>query len=167
MSDTIRITLPDGSVREVPQGTTGVPVQGLSGSHAYAQGKVAGSGAAGKLRSYAPVHVPWGLVGGKWMVGGVSFGETLATALGMLRYRAAGDAAAGQQGTTDKRVGPGESGTAAPGVVRDGDHARRVAGAPLNGHDAFPGDRRRTDLVRRADPRVAGVGRLAADRRGG
>lgn len=72
-----------GDCVEVPQGTTGVPVQGLSGSHAYAQGKVAGSGAAGKLRTYLPVFVPWGLVGGKWMIGGVSFGETLASALGV------------------------------------------------------------------------------------
>lgn len=72
-----------GDCVEIPQGTTGVPVQGLSGSHAYAQGKVAGAGAAGMQRSYAPVHVPWGLVAGKWMVGGVSFGETLARALGI------------------------------------------------------------------------------------
>lgn len=83
----MRTSAPDvfaaGDAVEVPQGTTGVPVQGLSGSHAYAQGKVAGSGAAGKLRSYQPVYVPWGLVGGKWMVGGVSFGETLAGALGI------------------------------------------------------------------------------------
>jgi NADH oxidase (H2O2-forming) len=44
---------------------------------------VAGSGEAGKLRNYEPVHVPWGLVGGKWMIGGVSFGEALAGALGI------------------------------------------------------------------------------------
>jgi len=72
-----------GDCVEVPQGTTRVPVQGLSGSHAYAQGKVAGSGAGGKLRSYLPVYVPWGLVAGKWMIGGVSFGEALAGALGI------------------------------------------------------------------------------------
>ena len=72
-----------GDCVEVPQGTTGVPVQGLSGSHAYAQGKIAGSGAAGRLRSYSPVYVPWGLVAGKWMIGGVSFGETLAGGLGL------------------------------------------------------------------------------------
>lgn len=72
-----------GDCVEVPQGSTKVPVQGLSGSHAYAQGKVAGSGAAGRLRSYAPVQVPWGMVAGKWMIGGVSFGETLASALGI------------------------------------------------------------------------------------
>ena len=72
-----------GDCVEIPQGSTGIPVQGLSGSHAYAQGKVAGANAVGLRRSYEPVHVPWGLVGGNWMIGGVSFGETLATALGV------------------------------------------------------------------------------------
>jgi NADH oxidase (H2O2-forming) len=50
-----------GDCIEVPHGVSNVPIQGLSGSHAYAQGKVAGTNAAG----------------------GVSFGETLATALGI------------------------------------------------------------------------------------
>lgn len=72
-----------GDCVEVPQGSTGIPVQGLSGSHAYAQGKVAGANAVGVHRTYQPVHVPWGLVGGNWMIGGVSFGETLAKALGV------------------------------------------------------------------------------------
>jgi NADH oxidase (H2O2-forming) len=72
-----------GDCVEVPQGGTNIPVQGLSGSHAYAQGKVAGAGAAGWTRSYQPVYVPWGMVGGKWMIGGVSFGETIASALGI------------------------------------------------------------------------------------
>lgn len=72
-----------GDCVEVPQGSTGIPVQGLSGSHAYAQGKIAGANAAGGHRSYQPVHVPWGLVGGNWMIGGISFGETLARALGI------------------------------------------------------------------------------------
>ena len=72
-----------GDCIEVPEGFTHIPVQGLSGSHAYAQGKVAGANAAGGRRAYRPVHVPWGLVGGNWMIGGVSFGETLATALGV------------------------------------------------------------------------------------
>ncbi len=60
-----------------------MPIQGLSGSHAYSQGKVAGVNAAGGTRAYQPVYVPWGLVAGKWMIGGVSFSETLATALGI------------------------------------------------------------------------------------
>src|SRR6266536_2821949 len=72
-----------GDCIEVPQGGTNIPVQGLSGSHAYAQGKVAGAGAVGWSRSYQPVYVPWGMVGGKWMIGGVSFGETIASALGI------------------------------------------------------------------------------------
>jgi NADH oxidase (H2O2-forming) len=72
-----------GDCVEIPQGSTMIPIQGLSGSHAYAQGKVAGAGAVGKRRSYQPVYVPWGMVGGKWMIGGVSFGETIASALGI------------------------------------------------------------------------------------
>jgi NADH oxidase (H2O2-forming) len=72
-----------GDCIEVPHGVSNVPVQGLSGSHAYAQGKVAGVNAAGGTRTYQPVYVPWGMVAGKWMIGGVSFSETLATALGI------------------------------------------------------------------------------------
>ena len=72
-----------GDCIEVPHGVSNVPVQGLSGSHAYSQGKVAGVNAAGGSRAYNPVYVPWGMVAGKWMIGGVSFSETLATALGI------------------------------------------------------------------------------------
>lgn len=72
-----------GDVAEIPHGLTKLPLQGLSGSHAYAQGKVAGTNAAGGERSYRPVHVPWGMVAGKWMIGGVSFGESTASALGV------------------------------------------------------------------------------------
>jgi len=72
-----------GDCAELPHGVSNVPIQGLSGSHAYAQGKVAGTNAGGSHRAYQPVYVPWGMVAGKWMIGGVSFGETLATALGV------------------------------------------------------------------------------------
>ena len=72
-----------GDCIEVPHSVTNIPVQGLSGSHAYAQGKVAGTNAAGGRRRYQPVSVPWGMVAGEWMIGGVSFSETLATALGI------------------------------------------------------------------------------------
>jgi NADH oxidase (H2O2-forming) len=72
-----------GDCAEIPHGVSNVPIQGLSGSHAYAQGKVAGVNAAGGRRSYQPVYVPWGMVAGTWMIGGVSFSETLATALGI------------------------------------------------------------------------------------
>jgi NADH oxidase (H2O2-forming) len=72
-----------GDCTEIPHGVSNVPIQGLSGSHAYAQGKVAGVNAAGGRRAYQPVYVPWAMVAGKWMIGGVSFSETLATALGI------------------------------------------------------------------------------------
>ena len=72
-----------GDCTEIPHGVSNVPLQGLSGSHAYAQGKVAGTNAAGGSREYHAVYVPWGMVAGKWMIGGVSFSETLATALGI------------------------------------------------------------------------------------
>ena len=72
-----------GDCVELPHAVTRIPVQGLTGSHAYAQGKVAGTNAAGGQRTYQPVSVPWGMVAGDWMIGGVSFSETLATALGI------------------------------------------------------------------------------------
>jgi NADH oxidase (H2O2-forming) len=83
----MQTTTPDvwaaGDCIEVPHSVTQIPIQGLSGSHAYAQGKVAGTNAAGGRRAYQPVSVPWGMVAGEWMIGGVSFSETLATALGI------------------------------------------------------------------------------------
>jgi NADH oxidase (H2O2-forming) len=72
-----------GDCAELPHGVSGVPIACLTGSHAYAQGKVAGANAAGGRRAYHAVYVPWGMVAGMWMVGGVSFGETLATAVGI------------------------------------------------------------------------------------
>ena len=72
-----------GDCAEIPHGVSNVPLQGLSGSHAYAQGKTAGVNAAGGTRTHNPVYVPWGMLAGSWMIGGVSFGETLATALGL------------------------------------------------------------------------------------
>jgi NADH oxidase (H2O2-forming) len=72
-----------GDCTEIPHGLTGVPLQGLTGSHAYAQGKTAGINAAGGSRAYSAVYVPWGTAAGKWIIGGASFGETTATALGI------------------------------------------------------------------------------------
>ncbi len=83
----LRTSAPDvfaaGDCIEAVHGVSKVPIQGLSGAHAYAQGKAAGTNAAGGDREYSPVYVPWGMVAGKWMIGGVSFSETLATALGL------------------------------------------------------------------------------------
>ncbi|HZE02692.1 MAG TPA: FAD-dependent oxidoreductase [Pseudonocardiaceae bacterium] len=72
-----------GDCVEIPHGLTRVPLQGLTGSHAYAQGKVAGTNAGGGNRAYRAVYVPWGTPAGKWVIGGASFGETTATALGI------------------------------------------------------------------------------------
>lgn len=72
-----------GDCAEIPHGVSNVPLQGLSGSHAYAQGKTAGVTAGGGKREYRPVYVPWGMLAGEWMLGGVSFGETTASALGL------------------------------------------------------------------------------------
>jgi NADH oxidase (H2O2-forming) len=87
VDETMASSAPDvwaaGDCAEIPHGVSNVPIQGLSGSHAYAQGKVAGVNAAGGKRAYQPVYVPWGMVAGKWMIGGVSFSETLATAIGL------------------------------------------------------------------------------------
>jgi NADH oxidase (H2O2-forming) len=72
-----------GDCTEIPNGLTGVPLQGLTGSHAYAQGKTAGINAAGGSRTYNAVYVPWGTAAGKWIIGGASLGETTAAALGI------------------------------------------------------------------------------------
>ncbi len=72
-----------GDIVEIPHELHSVPVRGLTGSHSYAQGKIAGSNAAGADRRYRPVTVPWGLVAGKWAIGGAGFGENLAVALGV------------------------------------------------------------------------------------
>jgi NADH oxidase (H2O2-forming) len=72
-----------GDCVELPHGVTRVGVQGLTGSHAYAQGKVAGFNAGGGSKRYQPVYVPWGTPAGKWVIGGASFGETTASALGI------------------------------------------------------------------------------------
>lgn len=87
VDSTMKTSAPDvyaaGDCCEIPHGVTGVPFQGLTGSHAYAQGKTAGVNAAGGRRHYNPIFIPWATVAGKWMIGGVSFGETAAQALGV------------------------------------------------------------------------------------
>ncbi len=92
-----------GDCIEVIHGVTDLPIQGLSGSHAYSQGRVAGANAAGDDRSYDPVFIPWGMVGGKVQIGGVSLGETLHKALGIPHMVAAA------QGISRARYYPGVS----------------------------------------------------------
>ena len=72
-----------GDVVEVPHGLSMLPITGLTGSHAYSQGRVAGANAAGENRVYDPVWIPWGFKSGDYTIGGFSIGETLAEAMGI------------------------------------------------------------------------------------
>jgi NADH oxidase (H2O2-forming) len=83
MSTSERDVYAAGDCAELPHGVTGIGLQGLTGSHAYAQGKVAGFNAGGGNKAYQPVYIPWATPAGKWIIGGASFGETTATALGI------------------------------------------------------------------------------------
>jgi len=87
VDERMQTSVPDvwaaGDAVEIPHGMTRTPLQGLTGSHAYAQGKTAGTNAGGGDRVYRAVYVPWGTPAGKWVIGGASFGETTATALGI------------------------------------------------------------------------------------
>jgi NADH oxidase (H2O2-forming) len=106
-----------GDVIEVPHGLTMVPIRGLTGSHAYAQGRTAGANAAGDPRTYDPVWVPWGMVAGEYTIGGFSLGETLAQAMGVPYVLAKG------VGVSRARYYPGATRThvkllAEPGTLR-------------------------------------------------
>jgi len=83
MRTSVKDVFAAGDCAEVIHGVTDIPIQGLSGSHAYSQGRIAGSNAAGNDRAYDPVFIPWGMIGGKVQIGGVSLGETLHKALGI------------------------------------------------------------------------------------
>ena len=72
-----------GDVIEVPHGLTMLPIRGLTGSHAYAQGRTAAANIAGEDRVYDPVWIPWGFMSGDYTIGGFSIGETLAEAMGI------------------------------------------------------------------------------------
>ncbi len=83
MRTSVKDVFAAGDCTEIIHGVTDIPIQGLSGSHAYSQGRVAGANAAGDDRAYDPVFIPWGMVGGQVQIGGVSLGETLHKALGI------------------------------------------------------------------------------------
>jgi NADH oxidase (H2O2-forming) len=72
-----------GDMIEVPLGLTMLPIRGLTGSHAYSQGRTAAFNAAGRDLVYDPVWVPWGMVAGDYTIGGFSIGETIADAMGV------------------------------------------------------------------------------------
>ena len=64
----LRVYVP--AYRAVPWPVRSAIMHRLPGSHAYSQGKVAGTNAAGGQRRYQPVSVPWGMMAGDWMIGG-------------------------------------------------------------------------------------------------
>lgn len=72
-----------GDVVEIPHGLNMIPIVGLTGAHAYAQGRVAAVNITGGDLAYDPVWVPWGMVAGDYTVGGFSMGENLAKSIGI------------------------------------------------------------------------------------
>lgn len=133
-----------GDVVEIPHGLTMIPIRGLTGSHAYAQGRTAGANAAGGSRTYDPVWVPWGLVGGDYTIGGFSFGETLATAVGVPYVVARG------VGVSRARYFPGAERTHVK-LLAEPDTLRLI-GAQLHGGD---GVKERCDFLAFAAKRGA------------
>ncbi len=118
-----------GDCAEVVHGVTDIPIQGLSGSHAYSQGRVAGANAGGVERSYDPVFVPWGMVGGQVQIGGVSLGETLHKALGIPHFVAAAT------GISRARYYPGVTRIRVKLIVDPDTH--RVLGAQMSGGEGI------------------------------
>ncbi|MDX6678210.1 MAG: hypothetical protein QOE31_2262, partial [Solirubrobacteraceae bacterium] len=72
-----------GDVVEIPHGLNMIPIVGLTGAHAYAQGRVAAVNITGGELAYDPVWVPWGMVAGDYTIGGFSMGENLAKSIGI------------------------------------------------------------------------------------
>jgi NADH oxidase (H2O2-forming) len=72
-----------GDCTEIPHAIAGIPVRGLTATHAVAMGRVAGANAAGGDREYEPVYAPWAMVAGEIQIGGVALTKTLADALGI------------------------------------------------------------------------------------
>jgi NADH oxidase (H2O2-forming) len=133
VDDHMRTSAPNvwaaGDVIELPHGLTMLPISGLTGSHAYGQGRVAGANAGGENRSYDPVWIPWGFMAGDYTIGGFSIGETLAEAMGIPYIVAKG------VGVSRARYFPGAVRThvkllAEPGTLR-------LIGAQLHGGEGI------------------------------
>ncbi|HSD76215.1 MAG TPA: FAD-dependent oxidoreductase [Solirubrobacteraceae bacterium] len=139
-----------GDVIEVPHGLTMIPIQGLTGSHAYSQGRTAGANAAGDDRTYDPVWVPWGMVAGEYTIGGFSFGETLASAMGIPYTVAKG------VGVSRARYFPGATKTHVKLLAEPG--TRRIIGGQIHGGE---GVKERCDFLAFAAKRGATLDDLA------
>jgi NADH oxidase (H2O2-forming) len=139
-----------GDIIEVPHGLNMVPIVGLTGSHAYAQGRVAAVNIAGGDLAYDPVWVPWGMVAGDYTIGGFSMGENLAQTLGIPYVVAKG------VGVSKARYFPGAQKTfvkllAEPGTLR-------LMGGVIHGGD---GVKERCDFLAFAAKRGATLYDLA------
>lgn len=139
-----------GDIIEVPHGLNMVPIVGLTGSHAYAQGRVAAVNLTGGDLAYDPVWVPWGMVAGDYTIGGFSMGENLAQSIGVPYVVAKG------VGVTKARYFPGAQKThvkllAEPGTLR-------LIGGVIHGGD---GVKERCDFLAFAAKRGATLEDLA------
>jgi NADH oxidase (H2O2-forming) len=139
-----------GDVIEVPHGLTMLPIRGLTGSHAYAQGRTAAANVAGEDRAYDPVWIPWGLVAGDYTIGGFSVGETLATAMGIPHVVARG------VGVSRARYFPGATKTHVK-LLAD-PQTLKIIGAQIHGGE---GVKERCDFLAFAAKRGATIEDLA------
>lgn len=114
-----------GDVAEVAHGGGDTPLLGLTSSHAYAEGRVAGTNAGGGERAYQAVRVPWSTAAGPSVVGGVAFNETSAAAAGVAYVK--GEA----QGISRARYYPGVNMVKVKLLAEPG--TLRVIGAQLLG----------------------------------
>ena len=139
-----------GDVVEVPHGLSMLPIRGLTGSHAYAQGRTAAFNVAGRDLDYDPVWVPWGMVAGDYTIGGFSIGETLATAMGVPYVVAKG------VGVSRARYFPGATRTHVK-LLAEPD-TRKIIGAQIHGGE---GVKERADFLAFAAKRGATLEDLA------
>ena len=133
-----------GDVVEVPHGLSMLPIRGLTGSHAYAQGRTAAFNAAGRDNVYDPVWIPWGMVAGDYTIGGFSIGETLATAMGVPHIVAKG------VGVSRARYYPGATRTHVKLLAEPDTH--RLIGGQIHGGE---GVKERADFLAFAAKRGA------------
>jgi NADH oxidase (H2O2-forming) len=139
-----------GDVVEVPHGATMLPIRGLTGSHAYGQGRVAAFNIAGQDLKYDPVWIPWGMVAGDYTIGGFSIGETLAQAMGIPYIVAKG------VGVSRARYFPGATRTHVK-LLADPE-TRKIIGAQIHGGE---GVKERCDFLAFAAKRGATLDDLA------
>jgi NADH oxidase (H2O2-forming) len=139
-----------GDIIEVPHGLNMVPIVGLTGSHAYAQGRVAAVNITGGDLAYDPVWVPWGMVAGDYTIGGFSMGENLAQSIGVPYVVAKG------VGVTKARYFPGAQKTHVKLLAEPG--SLRLIGGVIHGGD---GVKERCDFLAFAAKRGATLEDLA------